>query len=91
MAGIETKKVRKSYTQDGHVVITDVYIDGDLFQSKEEYYDKDGYLVYEYIYDKSPGQLLKVILKREQPEENKPDTQRRDKINKKLNKNRRRG
>lgn len=91
MSGIETTKVRESFTEDGRVVITDKYVDGDLFLTKEEYFDNDGYLIYEYVHDKTPGQLLKAIKEKEQPKKTQPNKQHQDKLNKKLNKNRRRG
>lgn len=80
---------KKSYTEDGYIEIIETYVDDDLFMIIERYYDNDNYLVYEYSRDKAPGQLLKESINREQPK--KKQNTKQDKINKKLEKNRKRG
>lgn len=76
---------KKSYTEDGYTEIIETYVDEDLFEIIERYYDNDNYLVYEYVHDKTPGQLLKEAREREQPKK------KQNKLNKKLEKNRKRG
>lgn len=82
---------KKSYTEDGYTEIIETYVDDDLFEIIERYYDNDNYLIYEYIHDKTPGQLLKAAKEREQPKPKKKQNTKQDKINKKLEKNRKRG
>lgn len=80
---------KKSYTEDGYTEIIETYVDDDLFEIIERYYDNDNYLVYEYVHDKTPGQLLAAARNREQPK--KKQNTKQDKLNKKLEKNRKRG
>lgn len=80
----------KSYTEDGYSEIIETYIDDDLFEIIERYYDNDNYLVYEYVHDKTPGELLKTANERELPKK-KVQITKQDKLNKKLEKNRKRG
>lgn len=80
----------KSYTEDGYSEIIETYVDDDLFEIIERYYDNDNYLVYEYAHDKTPGELLKTANERELPKK-KVQITKQDKLNKKLEKNRKRG
>lgn len=80
---------KKSYTEDGYTEIIETYVDEDLFEIIERYYDNDNYLIYEYVHDKTPGQLLTEAKNREQPK--KKQNTKQDKLNKKLEKNRKRG
>lgn len=82
---------KKSYTEDGYTEIIETYVDDDLFEIIERYYDNDNYLIYEYIHDKTPGQLLKAAKEREQVKPKKKQNTKQDKLNKKLEKNRKRG
>ena len=81
---------KKSYTEDGYTEIIETYVDEDLFEIIERYYDNDNYLIYEYVHDKTPGQLLKAAKEREQ-QPKKPQNTKQSKLNKKLEKNRKRG
>lgn len=85
------KTINNKYCrEDGYLETIETYVDGDLFEIIERYYDNDNYLVYEYVHDKTPGQLLKAAEKREQQPKKKQNT-KQDKLNKKLEKNRKRG
>lgn len=81
---------KKSYTEDGYTEIIETYVDEDLFEIIERYYDNDNYLIYEYVHDKTPGQLLKEAREREEQPKKKQNT-KQIKLNKKLEKNRKRG
>ena len=41
-------------------VIRETIVDGDVFEIVEQYFDEDGYLIYEYKHDYSSGKLLKI-------------------------------
>lgn len=91
MTDIKTIIVKQSHTEDGYIEIIETYVDGDLFKTVERYYDNDNYLIYEYIHDKTPDQLLKAAKEREQVKPKKKQNTKQDKLNKKLEKNRKRG
>lgn len=77
---IETKKII-SYNEFGRCEKIDTYVDGDLFESIESYYDKEGYLIYEYTHDKTASTLVM---------EHKQSKKQQTRINKTLKKNRKR-
>ena len=77
---IETIKT-VSYNESGRCEKIDTYVDGDLFKSVESYYDKEGYLIYEYTNDKPAYKLVN---------EHKNSKKQQTKISKTLKKHKKR-
>lgn len=75
-------------------VIKETIVDGDVFEIVEQYFDEDGYLIYERTCDYSTEELMKLRRQQERKEkyqkENKKKTDKQSKVNKKLEKNRKR-
>lgn len=82
---IETRK-SVSYNEFGKCEKIETYVDGDLFESIERYYDKEGHLIYEYTHDKTASKLAM-----EHKQQNTKQSKKKEsRINKTLKKNRKR-
>lgn len=82
----EIKKYRDKY------VVTETYVDGELFKIKEEYMDDEGEIIYIYEYFPTSGQMLKSYNEKENKKKDKNKKKRKGTSNgvQKKNKNRKR-
>lgn len=80
----EVKKYRDKY------VVTETYVDGEIFKIKEEYMDDEGEIIYIYEYFPTSEQMLKSYNKKENKK--KDEKKRKGTSNgvQKKNKNRKR-